>query len=99
MAQDHWSPRTDVVDVSATVDVGDVRAARGLDEARRAADAAKRAHRRVHAAGYEFHRLRKQFLRSHGRENNKPSTDYTDSAQSVDGLLQSLDTFFGFDGD
>ena len=52
--EDHRPPGADTVDVLEIVDVEDARTLRGLDEQRRAAHAAKRPHRRVHAAGDDF---------------------------------------------
>src|SRR5690606_38025242 len=50
MAGDHRSPRPEVVDVAAALDVPHVRAVGAVDEARRAADRAERPHGRVDAA-------------------------------------------------
>ena len=50
VAEDRRSPRADVVDVALAVGVAHVRALAAREEARRAADGAKRAHRRVDAA-------------------------------------------------
>jgi hypothetical protein len=49
MAEDHRPPGADVVDVALAVGVGHVGAGCGLEEHRRAADAAEGAHRRVDA--------------------------------------------------
>src|SRR5262249_19553030 len=54
MAQNHRTQGTDVIDVSSPIDVGDSRALSGTDESRSPADAAKRAHRRIHTAGYQI---------------------------------------------
>ena len=51
MSVNERTPRHDVVDVRAAVDVPDARAARPLDERRLAPDGAERAHRTVDAAG------------------------------------------------
>ena len=56
MPQQQRSPGADVVDVRIAVDVENARAFAARDETGRAADAAKRAHRRIHAA--RNHRLR-----------------------------------------
>src|SRR5690606_9609462 len=53
VAQDERAPRPDMVEIAGAVGVPDVRAFAARDEARRAADGAERAHRRVHAAGHE----------------------------------------------
>src|SRR4249919_295002 len=53
MADDHRSPRADVVDVMVAVDVHQVRALRALDEERFAADRFERAHRRIDAARHQ----------------------------------------------
>ena len=51
VAQNHRSPGADVIDEAASINVSDRCAAGALDEQRRAADAAKSAHRRIDAAG------------------------------------------------
>ena len=51
VAEDHRPPGADVVDVALAVGVAEVRALGARDEARRAADGAEGAHRRVDAAG------------------------------------------------
>ena len=51
MARNHWPPRPDVIDVNIAVDIPNLCAAPALDEGRRAAHRAVRAHRRIYAAG------------------------------------------------
>ena len=60
MPQQQRPPGAHVIDVGIAVDVEDARAFAALDEPRRAAHAAKRAHRRIHAAGNARLRPRKQ---------------------------------------
>ena len=50
MAQDHRAPRADVVDVALVVGVPKISALGAFDKARRAANSAKGAYRRVDAA-------------------------------------------------
>src|SRR5205085_12389843 len=64
VAQNHRSPRTDIVDVSISIDVGDGRATRRADKSWRASNAAKSAHRRIDTPGYEILRHSKQLLGS-----------------------------------
>ena len=61
--QQQRSPRAHVIDVGIAVDVEDARAFAALDESRDSADAAKRPHRRIHAAGNHLLRPRKPALR------------------------------------
>ena len=63
VAEDQRAPREDVVDVAVAVDVDEVRALAALDEERRAADRAERAHRRADAAREEIERLGEEALR------------------------------------
>ena len=59
-------PRADVVDVALAVGVPQVRAFAAREEARRAADRAKRAHRRIDAGGNRALRAREQlFVAAH----------------------------------
>jgi hypothetical protein len=51
MAENHRSPRTDVVDVTAIVLIEYAGAGCALDENRLSADAAKSSDGRIHAAG------------------------------------------------
>src|SRR5438132_14118413 len=51
VTEDHGAPGADAVDVLEVVGVENPRALPLLDEGRRSADGAKRAHGRVHAAG------------------------------------------------
>ncbi len=51
VAEDHGAPGADVVDIALAVGVDRVGPGGAVEEDRIAADAAKRAHRRVHAAG------------------------------------------------
>ena len=60
VAEQRRTPRADEVDVLVAVDVGDVRAARGGEEAGRAADVAEGAHGRVDAAGDDGLRARER---------------------------------------
>ena len=57
MTQNHRAPRADVVDVFLAVGIVEVCALAALEKYRRAADGAKRAYRRVDAAGDVFLRL------------------------------------------
>ena len=63
VAQNQRPPRADVVDVLVAVGVPDARALAARNEQRRAAHAAKRAHRGVHAAGNGLLRPGKQAFR------------------------------------
>ena len=68
VAQDHRTPRADVVDVPLALGVPQIGALRAPDETRRAAHRAKGAHRRIHATGNHALRAGKQcFVRVHGR--------------------------------
>ncbi len=51
VADDHWPPRADVVDIALAVRIPEIGARRALDETGRAADRAEGAHRGVDAAG------------------------------------------------
>jgi hypothetical protein len=64
VAQNHRPPRADVINVGAPLDIGHRRAPRAGDEARRAADAPKRTHRRVDAPRHQLARPREQLLRT-----------------------------------
>ena len=63
VAENRRPPGADVINVFVAVHVPDVRAFGLVDEKRLAADGAKRAHRRIDAAGNVFQRLGKQFFR------------------------------------
>jgi hypothetical protein len=63
MAENGRSPGADVVDVIVAIDIEHPRALGSVHEKRLAADRAKRAHRRVHAAGNVFQSLGKKFFR------------------------------------
>jgi hypothetical protein len=60
VAEDHRAPRTDVIDITLVVFVGDVGAFSVLEEQRRAANALERANRRVHTTGNVFLGIGKQ---------------------------------------
>ncbi len=60
--EDERPPGADVVDVALAVGVPEVRAFAAFEEARRAADGAERAHRRVHAPGDDGLRLLEQLV-------------------------------------
>ena len=68
VAEDHWTPGTNVVDVALVIFVGDVGAFGMLEEQWRAADALERTHGGVHTAGDVFLGIGKQaFGTGHGR--------------------------------
>src|ERR1700674_445888 len=68
VAEDHRPPGTDVVDVLLAIGVPEIRTLRAFDEPRRAADRAKRAHRRVHTAGNGFlGAFEESFISGHDR--------------------------------
>jgi hypothetical protein len=62
MTEDQRPPRADIVDVAGTVGVGDACAGAGDEEARRAADRAKRPHRRIDPTRDVLLRTLKQLL-------------------------------------
>src|SRR5208283_5881485 len=65
--EDCRSPGADVIDVALAVGVPQVRAFAAGEEARRSADRAKRAHRRIHPAGDAALGAREQFfVTAHG---------------------------------
>ena len=57
VTQNHRAPGADVIDIFFAVGVVEIRALAALEKYRRTADGAKRAHRRIHAAGDVFLRL------------------------------------------
>ena len=90
VAEDQRAPRADVVDVAVAVDVEEVRALAAVDEERRAADGAERAHGRVHAAREERRRLREQALGPVAAHTAAPaSAPATDSAAASPEAMQS----------
>ena len=74
VAQEQRPPGADVVDVLVAVGVPDVRALAAHDEGRRAAHAAERPHRRIHAAGDGLLRAGKQRFRSDADSCSSPSS-------------------------
>ncbi len=68
VAENGRPPGADVINQFIAVHVPDVRAFGPVDEERLAADGAKRAHGRVHAAGNVFQRLGKKLRRIWSRE-------------------------------
>ena len=63
VAENGRPPGADVINQLIAIHVPDARASGLVDKERLAADRAKRAHRRVHAAGNVFQRLGKKLFR------------------------------------
>ena len=63
MAQHHWAPGADIIDIRFTIDVVEICAVGALNKQRCAADAGEGAYRRVHAAGDKFTRSIIQIFR------------------------------------
>src|SRR5436309_4595912 len=54
MSQNHWPPRTDVIDVAVAIDVEQIGALGSLEDDRLAADAAEGPRGAIDAAGHEL---------------------------------------------
>src|SRR6185503_1102995 len=62
VTKNHRPPRADVINISASVDIGDSGAARAANEKRRPANSTKSADGRVNAARQQFKRAGEKFF-------------------------------------
>src|SRR6185437_3082428 len=85
-------PREDVVDVLMAVHVPDARAGAAVDHERLAADAAKRAHRRAHAAGKQRAGALHHLVRAAGHRPKLPTDPSTVSTRARRGAAPDAET-------
>ena len=91
MTENGRAPAADVIDVFVAIDIPDVRALGAFDKKRFAADAAKRAHRRIHAAGNALCARRKEFGRMRGQSKGnvqRPTSNVQRSMRVVEGCVK-----------